>query len=610
MSLHDVELYLVDSIDDVMKMKRWLSEDRGRDCLGLDTETSGFDAYAPGAKLRTIQIGDMRTGWIIPFELWGGAALECLNAWEGDISLHNSPFDAHWLAEHAGYNLPWHRVHDTEIMAHIANPNKPAKLKIVSTLHVDPRANAGEVALKKAFKEGNYDFATIPIHHPAYWQYGALDPVLTAHLKDFYRIDEKYPEVYQLEMAVQRICFEMSRRGMRVDLDYSDAKLRELTEKVETGKQWAMDNWGISVTSSDQLVEFYLSIGAKFEKYTDGGKPSVAKDQLEIFMRSDNELIANTAKFVKKIKNMEKMASSYFENFLKFSNDGIVHPNIRTMGARTGRMSVTDPALQTIPRGDALVRDAFIPRSSNELLLSCDYSQVEMRLLAHFSQDEKLRNAFREADATGGDFFVTLGRDIYDDPSFSKKDGRRGLVKSTMYGAAYGSGVQKMADTAGVLFEQMKEVSDGVFNTYPGIKQFMKEIEAVGSQRERIEGEGYVLTGMGRRLPADQGKVYTLTNYILQGTAAELMKRSIVRLDAAGYSQAMCMPIHDEMIFSLPKEDIETASHDIEQLMSYVDGQFSVALPAEPEPGMSRWGDKYRKEGEVFGYNTEEILDG
>lgn len=603
----DLELHLVKSLDDAMAMKRWLGE-RRRSVLGFDTETSGLNPYAPDAKLRTIQIGDLHTGWIVPYEQWGGAAIECLDAWEGEYAAHNLPFDANWLSIHAGWNIPWHRAHDTEVMARIVQPSKPAALKRVSDEFVDPRASEGQKKLDKAFKDNGWGWHNVPIDLPEYWLYGALDPVLAAHLFDHFRADEQYNEVYQLEMAVLRICTEMSRKGMRVDLDYSRAKYQELTDKVESNKKWAQDNWGISITSGPQLADFLEENGAVFEKRTAKGAKSTAKDQFELFLLSENKFVADAVRFVQKTKNQEKMANGYFENFIKFSDDGLVHPNIRTLGARTSRMSVVDPALQTVPRGDSLVRDAFIPMNDSELLLSCDYSQVEMRLLAHFSSDEKLRGAFTEADKTGGDFFVTLGKEIYADPDFSKKDSRRGLVKGTMYGAAYGSGIQKMADTAGVPYEQMKSVTESVFKAFPGIRQFMQDIEKVGKKREKEEGEGYVLTQMGRRLPCDEGKVYALTNYILQGTAAELMKKSIVRLDACGFTDYMKMPIHDEMIFSVPKNEIEEASKEIEEIMSYTSGEFSVDLPAEPEAGMDRWGDKYRKEGEIFGYQHAQAI--
>lgn len=592
--LKDSNMYLVDNIDDAWEMKRWLSQ--RRDVLGLDTETSGLDPYAKDAKLRTIQIGDHNTGWTIPWEQWGGVALECLNAWSGPIALHNAAFDAHWLDIHANWKLPWERTHDTMIMAQINDPGKPASLKGLSTLHVDPRANNEQGLLKQAFKDNGWDWGTIPVNYDTYWVYAALDPILTSHLWSHYRTDLKYPEVYDLEMSTLRICTKMERSGMRVDPDYSRQKLDEINEFVEKSKQWAKENWGISITSTQQLAGFFQdTLKAQFEIFTAGGAPSVNKAQLEIFQASDVEMIRETANFISKVRHSVKMGSAYFENFLKMNTDGIVHPSIRTLGARTGRMSIVDPALQTIPRGDAEIRNAFIPRNENESLISCDFSQIEMRLLSHFSKDSDLQESFREADRVKGDFFVTIGQSIYNDSSFSKADHRRGLVKSTMYGAAYGSGIPKMAATAGVSEEQMRSVADAVFRAYPGIKRFMKEVEQEGEKNEKREGEGYVILESGRRLPADSGKMYTLTNFTLQGTAAELMKKAIVRLDAAGFGDYFQVPIHDEMIFSIPNDLIKEAMPEIEEVMSYSHGEFAVDIPAEPEFIGKRWGAKYDK---------------
>jgi DNA polymerase-1 len=388
----------------------------------------------------------------------------------------------------------------------------------------------------------------------------------------------------------------MEYNGMRVDLEYSQKRYDELVQKVKNAKEWAKENWGVGIGSAPQLVKFFRDeLKAKFDVFSKTtGNPSVDKTQLELFAASEDPVVAGVAKYIVDVRNADKMSSTYFKNFLEMNDESIVHPQIRTMGARTGRMSVTAPALQTLPKDDSMgVRNAFISRNPGEILISCDYSQVEMRLLAHFSGDPALQAAFREADETGGDFFVTIGRQIYNDPNFSKKDKRRGLMKNVMYGAAYGSGIQKMADSAGVPYEQMKAVSDDIFNTYPGIKNFMQETERLGNLREAEEGVGYIITGTGRRIPAERGKMYTLTNYTLQGTAAELMKKAIVRLDAAGFGPYMQMAIHDEMIFSIPEEMVEEALPRIQELMSYCDGEFAVDLPAEPEVIGDRWGLKY-----------------
>lgn len=593
--LPNVDLRLVSCIDDLRHFQNWF--ERPREVMGLDTETSGLDPFASDARLRLIQIGDHEAGWAIPFELWGGAALELMDKWKGQWTLHNASFDAKWLKEHARWDMPWERTDDTMIMAQIERPGDRNDLKFLSTKFVDPMADAGQKELKEAMKTHGWGWGDIPVDFDAYWVYSALDPVLAAYLWSHFRTDLKFPVAYDLEMSVRRICTDMEFRGMRVDLDYSQRRFDELTQQVADAKQWAVDNWGVSLGSTAQLVGFFRDqLGARFEVFSEKtGNPSLNKKQLDLFTKSSNENVKIVSQYIVQVRNADKMANSYFKNFINMAQDSVVHPSIKTMGARTGRMSVTDPALQTLPKDDSMgVRRAFLPRNPGEVLVSCDYSQVEMRLLAHFSEDPALQEAFREADRTGGDFFVSIGRQVYNDPNFSKKDPRRGLMKGVMYGAAYGSGIQTMADAAGVSFEQMSEVANDIFRAYPGIKDFMSRTEFIGEERERKEGVGYIVTDTGRRIPADKGKMYTLTNYTLQGTAAELMKKAIVRLDAAGYGQFMQMAIHDEMIFSLPPEMVESALPEIEELMSYCNGEFAVDLPAEPEIiGNRNWGEKY-----------------
>src|SRR4030095_2609009 len=174
--LPDVDLKLVASIDDLFEMKRWFGE--RRDVLGLDTETTGLNAFAPNAGLRLIQLGDHRSGWAIPWVGWGGAAIELMDAWEGRFTLHNAPFDATWLRKHAGWEMPWERTDDTYIMGQIERPEQPNDLKTLCDLFIDPMASEGQKKLKTAFKKNNWDFDTVPLDFDAYWIYSALDPVL------------------------------------------------------------------------------------------------------------------------------------------------------------------------------------------------------------------------------------------------------------------------------------------------------------------------------------------------------------------------------------------------------------------------------------------------
>jgi DNA polymerase-1 len=585
----DLELHLVNNIEEAWAFKRWASE--RHDCLGFDTETSGLDPRAPDAKLRLLQIGDRKTGWAIPWELWGGVGLEILNEYDGDWVAHNLAFDARWLEIHAGWKVPWHRAHDTMIMAQTSDPLGGGALKPLSIRHVDRRAGAGDAMLKEAMSKEGWGWGDIPVDYEAYWAYGALDPVLTVHLKDHFNTDKEYPRVYELEMAARRVISRMEDNGARIDIEYCEQKLEQLTNYVDQSKQWGKDNLGISIGSDKQLVRYFTeTLGANITRQTKGGSPSVDKAQLKLFLNTVPDTpIAQLAQFILDVRKADKLAGTYFSNFLSMHNDGILHPSVKTLGARTGRMSITNPALQTLPKGEAVVRDAFIPHEGH-VLISSDYSQIEMRLMAHFSQDEKLIATFKEADANGSDFFTTIGSDIYN-TNMTKEDKRRGLVKNTMYGKCYGAGTNKMAETAGVPYDQMKSVVDAFDTRYPGVKNFQRQVEDVGVRRERAEGQGYVMTPFGRRLPCDEGKVYALTNYMLQGHAAELLKDAIVRLDLAGFSDAMLLPVHDEIIFSVPKEDAEEAMQTIKEVMSITG--MAVDIPAEPEGPLSRWGQRY-----------------
>jgi len=510
--LSGVQLHLVSDVQTAGELMTWLGE--RRDVLAIDTETTGFNPYK--GKLRLVQLGDACHGWSIPWELWGGVALEALDRYDGPIVFHNSAFDVRWLQQHTSWTVPWQRTHDTMIMAQIDDPTQSAALKNLATRLIDKRANAGEALLHEAFANNKWTWETVPIDYEPYWAYGALDSVLTAQLYALLRTDKKYPRVYELEMATRRVVSQMEDNGSPIDVDYCAVKYEQLLQYVDKMKAWGQVELGISIGSPGALVRWFKDNGASIDKLTAGGSPSVDKSVLKSLVADPpNARVAAVAQSVLDTRKADKLAGTYFRNFLDRHTDGVLHPSIKTLGARTGRMSMTDPALQTLPKGEATVRDAFIPREGH-VLISCDYSQIEMRLMAHFSNDEALREAFRRADSTGGDFFVELGRDIYEDPTFTKTDKRRGLVKNTLYGKIYGAGVTKMAETAGVAEAVMQAVVNGVDGRYPGLKQFQKTVEDTGSRREYDEGVGYIFTPTGRRLPADKGRVYSLVNYLLR----------------------------------------------------------------------------------------------
>lgn len=589
-NLDGIECKLISSVDDAYEFMRWLGE-RRTSPVALDTETTGLDPHESGAALRLVQFGDGMTGWAIPFQRWGGVVDEALGKFEGPLVFHNIAFEARWLKTHAGYEIPWHRAHDTMIGAHLVDPTASVALKSLCARYIDRRAVAGQRLLDEAMSTNKWTWATVPIEYEGYWAYASLDTILTARLWEHLKAHTIYPQAYELEMATRRVASAMEDSGTPIDLDYCQQKFDELNSYAERVAAWGTRELGIKLGSGPQLVKWFSDNGGEITEFTPKGAPSVNKYQLRMFSNSDNQRVSSVAKIVLDMRRAQKLATTYFSNFMNDHVDGLLHPEIRTLRARTGRMSITKPALQTLPRGEAVVRNAFIPHEGHSLV-SSDWSQIEMRLMAHFSGDQDLQNSFKVADETGGDFFAEMGKIIFSDPGFSKKDKRRALVKGTMYGACYGAGVQKMAETAGVSFDQMKIVADGVFNSFPGMKRFQQQVEDIGVRREKEEGRGYVITPIGRKLPADEGRVYSLVNYLLQSTAADCLKKTMVSLDNAGLLSYMKLPVHDEIIFSVPTEDVADVMQTIGEVMTIQD-EFAVAIPADPEGPLTRWGSKY-----------------
>lgn len=256
--------------------------------------------------------------------------------------------------------------------------------------------------------------------------------------------------------------------------------------------------------------------------------------------------------------------------------------------------SIAQPALQQLPRDDLTVRDAIIPREPDHALLTCDYSQIEMRMFARLTRDTTMLSVFQEADATGGDFFVSIGREVYQDPDFQKKDPRRTLIKNAMYGAIYTAGVEKMAEVAGVGVYEMAPVLRSLRQTFPSMNTLGRELI------RPADGAGYYvstgLPGFTRDLRVRRDE-RVLTNYLVQGTSADVLKLALVRLDAAGLGPAMVLPVHDEIVLSVPRADFDSARATVRDVMSSVvpADDLGPGVPAEPSPEpLARYGDGKR----------------
>ena len=602
-NLDGVKLELVDNVDKAREFISWLGERRPYNALAIDTETGELPgnprdhALSPWhGRLRLVQVGDGMTGWSIPWDEWAGVFYEAMDKFDGPLVCHNIAFEARWFDVQSRWKMPWHRAHDTMIMAHLIDPLGSGALKNLTSRYVDANAARMQQVLDDGMTKNGWTWGTVPINFQPYWAYGALDPVLTMRLwEQFWEKcgpGQPYAQAYELEMNTRRIVTRMELNGARLDLDYSKKKYDELVQYTEQVKQWGKDNYGIAITSNAQLVRTLEGLGAEITQTTPSGGKSASADQLKMLVRDGSPEVKQLSETVLKQRKADKLASTYFSNFINDNVNGFVHPSVKTLGARTGRMSIQNPALQTLPKGDDTVRRAFLPKDENHVIITSDLDQVEFRMFSSLSQDENLISLFNLADATGSDPFTEIGREIYADPTMQKSDKRRGLIKGVVYGRLYGAGVAKQALTAGVPEEQMRAVSNEFDKRFPGMAMFQKKVEDIGMRRLRSEGQGYVNTWTGRRLPCDEDRVYTLVNYLIQGGAAEVFKSNLIKLDQADLTELLIVPVHDEIVLNAPREDAAEIQQIVRECMTTRDG-WSVPLTADVDGPLENWGAKY-----------------
>jgi DNA polymerase-1 len=573
----------VNTIDQAAAFKRWLGERRS--VLGVDTETSGL--HPESDTLRLVQFGDLNTGWAIPWEGWGGVALEALNTYTGDLVEHNSPFDNRVLQAN-GWEPRWANTHDTMTEAHLVDPDRPKGLKPLASRFVDAKAVAGQAALDKAMKVHGWDWGTVPVDFDLYWVYGALDPLLTAHVHEHLNPIIKargYDRAYDLERATSRIATGMMQRGIQVDLEYCERKSRELRAWSGRAREWIKEEFGITnATSNAQVIKRLTDDGIQLIKRTDSGAAfALDKEVLDGLIAANAHPLPA---YIKAIRKAEKICGTYLENFsVMVGADGRLRCNINTLGARTGRMSLTEPALQTLHRDDPTVRQAFVPREGC-VFISCDYDQIEARLAAHFSEDQGLIDAFNGPD----DFFCVIATGMFGE-TIIKGDPRRQVTKNTIYGSIYAAGIETMARTAGLSPERMGPIKFAFDARYPGLHQMLDGVVAAAQMRKETEGRAYVRTPLGREITVKDTRDYALVNYLIQGTAAEVLKQAMVELDAVGLGDYLVLPIHDELLLEVPRELAQEAMHTVERVMSDLTS-FKVPLTSSAVLFEDRWSIK------------------
>lgn len=603
--LSHARAHLVQTTEDAAELMRWLST---KTKIGFDTETTGLDHDTD--RPRMAQVGDGRDGWAIPFERWAGLVDDLVRRYDGEYVMHNAPYD--WIMmRHGGVNLPTHKIHDTRLMAHVLWSTGPLGLKPLAQQHVDSRASAAQAALNDGIgTHGGWTWANVPVTYEPYWVYAALDPVLTYLLDEKLRpqVTREAPNSYELELRVSWVCENMARKGARVDRAYITAFIDELRGHVHDVEAWCESYYaGLRPGSDEQVIEVLLRDGVPLTKRTGAGRFSIDKYVL-------GALNHPLAQAVLSRRQAQKLVSTYLGTYLSSSErDGRVHPNINVVGGtakdpfesggkrgvRTGRMSMDGPNLQNVPihtKESKRIRNCFVADDDSDWI-KCDFDQIEMRIFAHLAQDKNLLRAFDPTLNGGVDVFTASARDIFGDGTLARDDLRRQHTKNSWYAKLYGAGVEQFARTAGIRLTNgepdlptAQAFLSRIDQTYPGIRLFQNAIATRGQERLRDEGEAYVRSPVTQRKHvADAGREYALLNYMIQGSAGELLKMKLLECDQAGLGEYMTLPVHDEIDLDVPHENLDDVLATLRDIMND-DTLLSVPLTASIGVG-PRWGE-------------------
>ncbi len=543
----------------------WLKKQNSR--LAVDTETTGLEIFSEGFKVRTIQIGVSLEAWVIPVEELDITTKDVCRMFDGrELTFHNAAFDVLAIRRFFGVDLDWGRIEDTYIMASLHDPRAVHEgghgksLEELTRAFLDEevadnvKKSMSTLSKETGLKKGEL-FASIDTFNETYLRYAGMDVVLawgihntlTAKLQEMQqRIPEFRISLLRYEHEVSRICAEMEWNGFTVDVDYTQKLADSLQEEQDLWEWIAEDEYGLeSVNSGDQVAEVILEHGYRLTELTASGKYKVDKKVLGELSEQGFDL----ADIITAAKAAKKKRTSWVEKFLNGRDpEDKVHANIRTLAARTARMSITGIPAQTLPSGDWEIRRCFIPQPGN-VVVACDYQAQELRVLAALSGDKNMQEAFaNEAD---------LHQMTADASGVERRVG-----KTVNFAYVYGSGAGNIAKTCDITVQKAKEVINGFERTYPGVKKLSEYLQSEAKKK------GYITTPTGRVLPVDPERPYAALNYMIQSTSRDITASALVRLDEAGFTPYLRLPIHDEVVAEVPEQHAEWGAAKIAEIMS------------------------------------------
>jgi DNA polymerase-1 len=574
----------------------WLARIQSADLVAVDTETTSLDAMRAEIVGLSLSTEPGVAAYIplahaypdVPAQLPRDEVLARLKPWLEDASRpklgQHVKYDRHVLANHgievAGY------AHDTMLQSYVLEVHKPHGLASLAERHLGRSGIDYESLTGKGAHQ--IPFAQVAIDKAAEYACEDADQTMDVHRVLWPQLeqDERLRFVYELEVATAEILYRIERAGVLIDGQQLARQSAELGQRIVELEQEAQALAGqpFNLGSPKQIGEiFFGKLGLPVVKKTATGAPSTDEEVLEK-LAEDYPLPAKLLEW----RGLSKLKGTYTDKLAQMAHPrtGRVHTHYAQAVAVTGRLSSNDPNLQNIPvktPEGRRVREAFIA-APGCVIASADYSQIELRIMAHLSEDEALIRAFQE----GLDVHRATAAEVFGVSPEQVSSEQRRYAKVINFGLIYGMSSYGLARNLGIDNTAAKNYIDRYFQRYPGVKQYMDETRLAAKSR------GYVETVFGRRLylpeinspngPRRAGAERAAINAPMQGTAADLIKLAMVAvqraLDAQGLRTRMVMQVHDELVFELPQQEEDWVRTEVPRLMAQV-AQLRVPLLAE-----------------------------
>lgn len=501
----------------------------------------------------------------------------------------NLKYDKHILANH-GIALNG-IAHDTLLQSYVLESHRSHGMDDLAMRHLGIQTITYEEVAGKGAKQ--VGFSQVAVEVAA--EYAAEDADITLQLHQVLypqiAADEKLQRVYgAIEMPVLEILFDIERNGVLIDSAMLHKQSHEIGQKLMALEQqaFALAGQPFNLGSPKQLQEILFGkLGIKPLKKTPSGTPSTDEDVLQ-----ELALDYPLPKVLLEYRGLAKLKSTYTDKLPRMVNPatGRVHTSYNQAVAVTGRLASSEPNLQNIPVRTAegrRIREAFIAPPGS-MIVSADYSQIELRIMAHLSQDAGLLKAF----AANEDIHRATASEIFGCTREEVSSEQRRYAKVINFGLIYGMSAFGLASQLGVDRTSAQSYIERYFARYPGVRDYMQ------NTRETAKQQGYVETHFGRRLwvpeinsqngQRRQGAERAAINAPMQGTAADLIKLAMIAvhgwLAEQKLSTRMIMQVHDELVLEVPESELALIKENLPRLMGGV-AKLDVPLLVEMGTG-------------------------